>query len=175
MSKGVEGDRKGYINRRGYVIVNCPGHPHGNYVLEHRLVMEKHLGRYLSEAEIVHHINGEKQDNRIENLILFSNSEEHIKYHKQQKGEMNPVESGRRGGLATRDRHITLCPCCGNPIKSQFFSENGQKGGLATKQRYGREFFVQAGHLGGRGNTRDKRLGVLKIPSNHPQSLKAGG
>ena len=105
MSKGVEGNRKGcrYINKRGYVIVNCPGHPQGNYVLEHRLVMEKHLGRYLSEAEIVHHINGEKQDNRIENLMLFSDSKEHIKYHKQQKGRMNPVESGHKGGVATRD------------------------------------------------------------------------
>jgi len=78
---------------------------------------------------------------------------------------MNRQESGRKGGITTRDNHISLCPECGHPIKSRFFSEigkiGGQKGGLTTKQRYGREFFVQAGHLGGRGNTREKRLGLV--------------
>ena len=70
---------------------------------------------------------------------------------------MIPEESGRRGGLATRDNHISLCPSCGNPIKSRFFSENGQKGGQTTLQRYGPDFYREIGRLGGRGNTREKR------------------
>lgn len=82
---------------------------------------------------------------------------------------MTPQESGRRGGLATRDNHIELCPCCGSPIKNRFFSETGQKGGETTKRRYGREFFVQAGHLGGRGNTREKRLGLVSSLANPSQ------
>ena len=67
---------------------------------------------------------------------------------------MNPKDSGHKGGVATRDNHPTLCPLCGSLIKSRFFSETGEKGGQATLQRYGREHYVRAGKMGGRGNKR---------------------
>lgn len=51
------------------------------YVYEHRLVMAEAIGRTLREEEVVHHINGCVTDNRIENLILFSNHSEHMKHH----------------------------------------------------------------------------------------------
>lgn len=74
-------------NRRktksGYIEIRIPQHPNAGafgFVLEHRLVMENNLGRYLSKEEKVHHINGVRDDNRIENLKLISQSE-HAKIH----------------------------------------------------------------------------------------------
>ena len=69
---------------RGYVMVYIPEHPfsHGNgYIKRSRVTMEKSLGRYLGKEEVVHHINKIKDDDRIENLMLFSNNSEHIKHH----------------------------------------------------------------------------------------------
>ena len=74
----------------GYILVKNYDHPNCNtrgYIREHRIVMEKKLGRYLTKEEIIHHKNGVVDDNRIENLKLFANDIEHKKYHKFLRGK----------------------------------------------------------------------------------------
>jgi hypothetical protein len=69
---------------RGYRFIFSPEHPNktaNNCVAEQRLVVEKHLGRFLNRKEIVHHINHIKSDNRLENLILFSDNHCHMLFH----------------------------------------------------------------------------------------------
>lgn len=58
------------------------------YVPRHRLVMEQHLGRRLSAAEIVHHINGNASDNCLGNLKLFPNQSQHMISHREQERKL---------------------------------------------------------------------------------------
>jgi hypothetical protein len=73
---------------RGYVLVKPPeGFPfpeminRRGYVREHRLVLALHLGRALERREVTHHRNGDRSDNRLENLELHGSHSEHMRQH----------------------------------------------------------------------------------------------
>jgi hypothetical protein len=71
-------------NGEGYVLVMAPGHPRGKksgYVYEHVLVAERALGEYIPRNHVIHHINGIKDDNRLENLWWFPSKAEHTRHH----------------------------------------------------------------------------------------------
>lgn len=85
---------KGHIRCwNGYIRVSRPDHPFCDgkgYVLEHRLVMEAFLGRYLDDFEKVHHCDGNKSNNEIENLDLISLCE-HTSMHHRGKSKKKSV------------------------------------------------------------------------------------
>jgi hypothetical protein len=105
--------RKGDYN---YCIVrNHPRATKYGYVLHHRIVMENYLNRLLLDTEIVHHVNGDRLDNRPENLVV-----------------MDSVKHNKLHGLNQGRKYVDLvCPYCGKK-----FTRPHNKTHLARKGQY---------------------------------------
>jgi hypothetical protein len=78
--------RGGIRKRRKYISIYTPNHPYASdgYVMEHRLIMEQCIGRFLLPNEHVHHLDGNPTNNHISNLKLMSHSQ-HSSHHNHQR------------------------------------------------------------------------------------------
>lgn len=97
--------KSGLRKNKGYIYKYKPNHPNvkNHYVRRSHLVMEKSLKRYLERKEVVHHINGIRDDDRIENLKLFKSNSEHMKkehgkpWNKEIKTGIIPKTAWKKG------------------------------------------------------------------------------
>lgn len=97
------------IDKDGYVLIRRPDHPradrHG-YVREHRLTMETVLGRGLEQHEVVHHLDGDKQNNDPANLEVFASNGQHLQRTLIGKPHRLSAEGTARIREATHQRDI---------------------------------------------------------------------
>lgn len=111
------------ITSLGYVRINI----NGKRILYHRYIMEQYLGRQLTKDERIHHINGIKTDNRIENLELIKNQSEHMKNHHTDKWKTRKISPEYTAEeiaeiiarVAAPPRSYNICFC-----GKKFFSKN---------------------------------------------------
>lgn len=98
--------------RNGYALAHDPYKNRPNYA--HRVIMQNALGRQLLPSELVHHVNGDKLDNRLANLELTTRSE-HAKRHIEEGTWSGATDSGPRPQI--RLRAFRVCPQCFQPFK----------------------------------------------------------
>ena len=86
---GLNGYGHTKVHTKGYVLAYVPHHPKAHkdgYVMLHTIIMERSIGRYLQPNEVVHHINHNRQDNRLENLALMD-KKAHMSMHMKERYE----------------------------------------------------------------------------------------
>ena len=76
------------LDDKGYVSIKTEN----GWIREHIFIVQESIKRELTKDEVVHHIDGNKQNNDIENLVIFPNQKEHSHFHRQvrQHGMTNP-------------------------------------------------------------------------------------
>ena len=99
---------KKIVKKGDYLYAVVPEHPRATkngYVLEHRIVIENKLGRILESSEIVHHIDGNKHNNNVDNLEVMTASE-HAYHHVKKGRKMKTVCCGYCGKEFTRESRL---------------------------------------------------------------------
>jgi hypothetical protein len=93
-----------YTNRSGYVLEYHPYHPRcdkSGYVFAHIVAYEKHTGITVPDGYVVHHINGKKNDNSPENLLMMTRKEHTMFHH---VGKKRSVETKQKLSSWAKDR-----------------------------------------------------------------------
>lgn len=119
----------------GYIEVMMPEHPYvrsNGTVLEHRLMAEKKLGRILKREEVVHHIDENRHNNDLDNLMVFKTSADHSAFHKGvdavQDGDVwycpdkgyDNTEICPNCYINYKDKQAIMCINCWNKLNNTF-------------------------------------------------------
>jgi transposase len=140
-NRRVKKDR--ILSGAGYWMIPIPENYMGKkypcgYIYEHRYILEQKIGKYLTSNEIAHHINGNKLDNRSENLEVII-KQKHDSYHSQLKGKITIVlkcpeckkifeRSKRKTRMQNNTKYTTCSSSCRGKFsrKIQLFGETGE-------------------------------------------------
>jgi len=102
----------------GYRVLLVPDHPRAmkndnwnGYVYEHILVVEKFLKRSLYPNEVVHHLDGNRANNRIENLLVLDRGQ-HTKLHMWLESGAPGIERYGENGVNSGKSKVAYCKCC---------------------------------------------------------------
>lgn len=150
-----------HVNKNGYVEIWMPDH-HScikktkqrrakkkgyvhpcMYVLEHRLKMEEKLGRPLLSSEVVHHVDGNKQNNHIDNLELFQNNAAHLAKTLSKRCP-KWSESGKKKLAMVRRQRSEACRQRNNRLRA-YIQKHLKLDGLPTRDRCYR--FLKRHHI----------------------------
>lgn len=115
----------------GYIEITMPNHPNARKngtILEHRLIAEQKIGRYLKSSEVVHHIDGNKVNNIEDNLIVFRTNADHTRFHKI--GVMKDMKDGTYI-CPVKEKEICKCVHCG-----KYFVKNKKKHRYCSTECY---------------------------------------
>ena len=138
---------KGMYKQNGYVLAKAEYHPYANkrgYVPLHRLLIENELGRYLTpRKELVHHIDGNRENNELQNLKLTTPQEHYIGEHFEKRNPNGrfvadePIFEEIKYRLFDRDKNITqiytLKELMGKTFRRAKFKFRGRSTGLKDK------------------------------------------
>lgn len=108
------------IYNEGYAMIYLPNHPNASKkgtIYLHTYIMSKHIGRPLTKDECIHHIDGNRLNNEIENLMLFATNSDHVTYHRALQDGSDYIL--KRIGyvhycmILHPKHHGNICPVCG--------------------------------------------------------------
>jgi hypothetical protein len=116
----------GWIQNKGYRVISVTVEGRHTTMLEHRWIMQQHLGRALTRQEVVHHINHDKLDNRLANLQLMAKAD-HDNHHD------NLAEGRGQGGSWNKGMKLygeVACAICGVKIlrELKYLTRNAKRG-----------------------------------------------
>lgn len=114
----------------GYIEIYCPDNPRANektgFVYLHVLQAERKLGRYLNKNECVHHLDGDKTNNDLSNLVIFRTGSDHSRFHKLKNPHIYTFEDGTSISYGEKSKKKSYSINKNDAVKDEYKYWNSQ-------------------------------------------------